>query len=125
MVQLGKEKLKTIFRELGLKLKEKFPFNVRDAPSSDLPMELIDVKDCATNRYNCFLTCISTQLTGLINNSKALVVALEVARECYLKKWYISYYFLRLDLNQSLKQRRIQTIDMSARVNIIGVHFFE
>ena len=128
MVQISEKKRITICRALGLEPKEKLPFNVRDASSLDLPKELIDVKDCATNRYNCFLACISTRLTVSINNSnqyKALVVALEVAREGYLKKWYNSYYFPRIDLNQSLKQRGIQTIDMFALAKIMGVHIFE
>ena len=43
--------------------KEKLPFIIRDAPSIDLPKELIDVKGCATNRYNCFLACISSRLS--------------------------------------------------------------
>ena len=49
-----------------------------------------------------------------INNSEALVVALEVAREGYLKKWYNSYYFPCIDHYQGLKQRDILTIDMFA-----------
>ena len=91
MVQISEKKRITICGALGLEPKEKLPFNVRDAPSIDLPKELIDVKDCATNRYDCFLACISTRLTGSINNSEELVVALEVARESCLKKWYDSY----------------------------------
>ena len=122
MVQISEKKRITICGALGLEPKEKLPFNVRDAPSIDLPKELIDVKDCATNRYNCFLACISTRLTGSINNSEALVVAWEVARESYLKKWYDSYYFPRIDLNQSLKERGIQTIDLFALAKIMGVH---
>ena len=51
MVQISEKKWITICRALGLEPKEKLPFNVRDAPSIDLPKELIDVKDCATNRY--------------------------------------------------------------------------
>ena len=86
MVQISEKKRITICRALGLEPKEKLLFNVRDATSLDVPNELIDVKDCATNRYNCFLACISTQLTGSINKSDALVVALEVARESYFKK---------------------------------------
>ena len=108
MVQISEKKRILICRALGLEPKEKLPFNVRDASSIDLPKELIDVKDCATNRYSCFLACISRRLTGSIKNSEALVVALEVARENYLKKWYDSYYFPRIDLNQSLKERSIK-----------------
>ena len=52
----------------------------------------------------------------------ALVVA---AREGYLKKWYSSYHFPRKDLNQSLKQRGIQTIDIFALAKIMGVHIIE
>ena len=97
---------------------------IRDAPSIDLPKELIDVKFCATNRYNCFFACISTRLTGSINNFEALV-ALELAREGYLKKWYNRYYFPCIDLNQGLKQRNILTIDMFALAKTMGVHVFE
>ena len=125
MVQISEKKRITICRALGLEPKEKLPFNVRDVSSIDLPKELIDVKDCANNRYNCFLACISTRLTGSINNFEALVVALEVAREGYLKKWYNSCYFPRIDLNQCLKQRGIQTIDMFALAKIMGVHIIE
>ena len=52
MVQISGKKRITICGALGLEPKEKLPFNVRDASSIDLPKELIDVKDCATNRYN-------------------------------------------------------------------------
>ena len=125
MLQISEKKRITICRALGLEPKEKLPFNVRDALSIDLPKELIDVKDCATNRYNCFLACISTRLTGSINISEALVVALEGAQESYLKKWYDSYYFPRIDLNQSLKERGIQTVDLFALAKIMGVHIIE
>ena len=125
LVQISEKKRITICRALGLEPKEKLPFNVRDAPSIDLPKELIDVKDCATNRYNCFLACICTQLTGSINNSEALAVASEVARDSYLKKWYDSYYFPRIDINQSLKERGIQTIELLAPAKITGVHIIQ
>ena len=64
MVQISEKNRITICGALGLEPKEKLPFNVRDAPSIDLPKELIDVRDFATNRYNCFFACISTRLTG-------------------------------------------------------------
>ena len=91
MVQISEKKRITICQGLGLEPNEKLPFNVRDASSIDLPKKLIDVKDCAAKRYNCFLACISTRFTGSINNSEALVLALEVAWEGYIKKWYNSY----------------------------------
>ena len=125
MVQISESKRITVCRAIGLEPKEKLPFSFRTASSIDLPKELIDVKDCATNHYNGFLACISTRLTGSINNSEALVVALEIALEGYLKKWYNSYYFPLINLNQSLKQRGIQTIDMFALAKIMGVHILE
>ena len=57
IVQISEKKRITICRALGLEPNEKLPFNVRDATSIDVPNELIDVKVCATNRYDCFLAC--------------------------------------------------------------------
>ena len=125
MVQISEKKQIINCRALGQEPKEKLPYNIRDASSIDLPKKMIEVKDCATKRYNCFLACISTRFTGSINNSEALVVASEVDREGYLKKWYNSYFFPRIDLNQSLKQRGIQTIDMFALAKIMGVQIID
>ena len=81
------------------------------------------------SNLNCMCTTYrvtySTRLTGSINNSEALVLTLEIAREVYLKRWYNSYYFTRIDLSQSLKQRGIQTIDIFALAKLMGVQFIE
>ena len=91
VVQIRGKKWVTFFRAMRLEPKVKLPFNFRDAPSMDQPKELIDVKDCAINCFSFFLAFISTRLARSINNSKALVVALEVACEEYPKKWYNSH----------------------------------